>query len=148
MFGMHLQCGIKAVKVKAQDSGGIVFRRCIVSLVHEFTADIARDLGPEATKLRDGLRSGAIEKVTMPIDGIAAIGDFATAQDVVHVGRMCGLKAVVSAPKEDEPPVIQFDFEFTWQEDAWAFLGRHCNSIADVVLTKRQLALMANDTAN
>lgn len=150
MFGIDLECGIRAVKVVVKEVDGREFRRCRVTLAHEFTSDIASALGPDAEALREGLRSLAIEKATLPIEGIAAMGAFkAGRSDAVTIGRLTGCKAVCTAPKGDatEGPTVQLEFEFTWDEAAWVFLGRHCNAIASVVLTQRQLSLAAGAEA-
>lgn len=149
MFSTSLDCGIKSVKVKAKDVDGRMVRRCVVTLAHEFTAGIARALGDDALAVRDAIRDHSVEKAVMPIDSIAAIGAFKAGDDAVEIGRMIGLKATaLSAKNDDDGPTVQLEFEFVWQEDAWVFLGRHCNTVATGVLTQRQLMLAANDTNN
>ncbi len=149
MFGTNLECGIKAVKVRVSDVDGRTLRRCRVVLAHEFTLEIARELGDGAVAMRTSLRTGEVEKAVMPIDGIAALGAFTARDGGIEIGRMVGIKATaLAAKKDDDGPTIQLEFEFQWQEDAWLFLGRNCNATADVVLTKRQLALAIGDTAN
>jgi hypothetical protein len=149
MFGATLECGIKAVKVKVQHEQGRVLRRCRVVLSHEFDADIARELGKDARALRQGLRDNAIEKATLPLDGIAALGAFTADGKSIEIGRMIGVKASCSKAKDSEAgPTIELEFEFSWDEKAWVFLGRNCSSMASVVLTKRQLALAAEPGSN
>jgi hypothetical protein len=79
MFSTTLECGIKAVKVRVQDVQGRIVRRCRVTLAHEFTAAIARELGDDAVALRKGVRENVIEKAVLPIDGLAAAGAFTAA---------------------------------------------------------------------
>jgi hypothetical protein len=149
MFGTTLECGIKAVKVRVQDVQGRIVRRCRVTLAHEFTIAIARELGENAVNLREGLRDSSIEKAVMPIDGIAALGAFTAQGGSIEIGRMVGVKATVTKSKEDEAgPTIQLEFDFAWDENAWLFLGRNCSAVADVVLTKRQLVLAMEGTTN
>lgn len=151
MFGTTLECGIKAVKVKAKEVDGRIVRRCRVVLAHEFTLEIARELGKDAVSLREGLRANAIEKATLPIDGIAALGALAVPGGGagVSIERLIGVKAnCLKSRKDDEGPTVQLEFEFGWDENAWLFLGRHCNEVAEVVLTKRQLSLVLDAGAN
>jgi len=123
-------------------------RRCRVTLSHEFTRDIARELGTDAAAVRKALHSGGVEKAVLPIDTIAALGAFKAKGGGVNIGRMVGVKATATASKDDAPPRIDFEFEFAWQKDAWIFLGEHCNALADVTLTKRQLALALDESTN
>lgn len=141
MFGVNLECGIKSVKVRVKDVDGRLIRRCRVVLSHEFTEDIAKALGSDARSVRDGLRSGGIEKATMPIGLISAMGVFSGPDgEAIEIGTMSGVKATGLAPKDsDAGATIQLEFDFAWQEDAWLFLGRHCSAIASVVLTQNQL---------
>ena len=149
MFGASLECGIHAVTVKSKDVDGRPVRRCKVTLAHEFDVAIARELGKEAEVVRKGMRHGAIDKAIFPIDGLAAMGVFGSKGDKVNVGRMVGVRATAMKPKTDDAgPTVHLEFEFAWQEDAWLFLGRNCNAVADVVLTKRQLALALDDAKN
>lgn len=150
MFGTNLECQIKAVKVKVTEKDGRVVRRCRVQLVHEFTSDIAHELGREAVQLRKSLADLAVLKAELPITNIAALGAFTAEGAACRIGRMVGIKAVATAPKEGEDGAqIAFEFEFAWQEDAWVFLGRYCAAVADVVLTKAQMPLpYAGDAAN
>lgn len=150
MFGTTLECGIRAVKVRVKDVQGRIVRRCRVTLSHEFTEAIAKALGPDAKAVRAALREGSVEKAVMPIDNIGAMGAFtASGGKGIEIGTMVGVKAVATAAtKEDEGPTIQFEFDFPWDEKAWVFLGRHCSAIADVVLTKRQLAMAYAQGAN
>jgi hypothetical protein len=144
MFGTNLECVSKAVKVKVVEYDGRVIRRCRVLLVHEFTDDIAAELGKDAKQLLKSLDNQGVSKAELPITAIAAVGAFRAPDGSagVQIGCMAGVKAVATAPKgEDEAATIQFEFEFAWQEDAWVFLGRHCAAVASVVLTKTQLAL-------
>jgi hypothetical protein len=62
---------------------------------------------------------------------------------------MVGVKATVSKAKNDEDgPTILLEFDFAWDEDAWVWLGRNCSAVAEVVLTKRQLALAVDGASN
>jgi hypothetical protein len=129
-----------------KDVQGRIVRRCRVTLAHEFTPAIARALGKDAKPLLEALREGSIEKATMPIDGLAAAGAFTAHGGGVSIGKMVGVKAVASkSSEEDSGPTIQLEFDFPWDKDAWVFLGEHCSAMADVVLTKRQLALDLQD---
>lgn len=151
MYGTSLECGIKSVKVKATEVAGRWVRRCRVTLAHEFTHDIARELGEDAVALRVGLTSFSIEKAVLPIENLSALGALSVPNGGggVSIERMYGVKATcIAAKKDGEGPTIQLEFEFPWQEDAWVFLGRHCNAVADVVLTKSQLALATSAEAN
>lgn len=142
MFGTTLECGIKAVKVRVKDVQGRIVRRCRVTLAHEFTPAIARALSKDAVNLLAALREGSVEKATIPIDNLGAAGAFTAQGGGVQIGTMVGVKAVASkSSSEDEGPTIQLEFDFPWDEQAWVFLGRHCTAVADVVLTKRQLAM-------
>jgi hypothetical protein len=117
--------------------------------VHEFTRDIARELGEDAENMREALRSNAAEKVVVPIDGIAALGAFTAAGDAVQIERMIGVKATALKSKDEgEGPTIQLEFDFPWSEAAWLFLGRHCSAVADVVLTKTQLVMAMDGATN
>ncbi len=148
MFGTTLECGIKSVKVKVKNVQGREVRRCVVVLAHEFTHDIARALGEDALALLDLLRSNAVESAIVPIDGLAALGHFIARDSAVEIGRMAGIKAkCLKSSDGDEGPTIQLEFEFSWQEDAWLFLGRNCAAVASVTLTKHQLALGEDDGA-
>jgi len=141
MFGVDLVCGIKAVKVRAKQVSGVWIRRCRVTLAHEFEAGIAAALGPEAKQCLIGLRNGALEKVVLPIEELAALGALKAGDQAVRIERMVGVKAIGTRGKEEEPPIIAMEFDFDWDEAAWLFLGRHCNAEASVLLTKRQLTL-------
>jgi hypothetical protein len=142
MFATTLECGIRKVAVKVKDVDGRIVRRCRVTLAHEFTAAIAKELGKDAIAVRSALKSGAVEKAVIPIDSLAALGAFAALGEKVKVERLTGVKAVALAPKnDDEGATIQLEFEFLWDPAAWAFLGKHCSTVAEVVLTKRQLTL-------
>ena len=105
MFGVNLECAIKSVKVRVQDVGGRPLRRCGMVLVHEFTRDIARTLGPDAVATLAGLRSGAIEKCVMPIDKLAALGVLQAGGETIQIERMAGVKATcLPAKAEDAGP--------------------------------------------
>jgi len=149
MFGTTLQCGIKTVKVRVKDVQGRMVRRCRVTLSHAFDADIARELGKDAISLRKSLKDNAIEKATLPLDGFAALGAFSAGGKSIEIQRMVGVKANCTQAKDSEDgPTIQLEFEFQWDEKAWVFLGRNCSAMADVVLTKRQMALVGDESVN
>ena len=149
MFGTTLECGIRAVKVRVQDVQGRIVRRCRVTLAHEFTPAIARELGEGAVSLRKAVRENEVEKAVLPSDGVGAAGACTASGGGVSIGRMVGVKATVTnAKNEDDGPTIALEFDFAWDEDAWVFLGRNCSAIAEVVLTKRQLALAVDGASN
>lgn len=149
MFDVNLECGIRAVKVKVSETDGRVLRSCQVTLSHEFTSDIARALGGSASKVRAGLLGADINKAELPIDGLKAGGVFSGRDgETVEIGAMLGLKAVATRPKrETDGPTIQMEFEFVWNAEAWNFLGAHCASVADVLLTRTQLGMAYEDGA-
>lgn len=150
MFGTTLLCGIQKVAVKAKTVDGRLLRTCRVTLVHEFTFDIAREIGKEAVAVLGALKSEAVESVKMPIGELVMMGAFVgDGGEAIEVARMLGVKATGKKSKTDVGgPTIALDLEFLWDPTAWVFLGEHCNSMADVVLTKRQLALALDGTTN
>jgi hypothetical protein len=137
VFGINLICRIKSVKVSVKLVSGLAMRRCAVVLTHVFDESIASELGQEGVDVRAGLMSHGIEKAVLPIGGMRAAGAFQANGESVSINHMFGVKVTGTAgKKEDQPPVIDFEFDFPWNADAWAFLGRHCSSEADIVLHK------------
>jgi hypothetical protein len=148
MFGVNLDCGLKSVKVQTKKIDGRTVRRCRVVLAHEFTTELADALGKEAKEARKGLRSGALEDVTLKISALACLGVFTADGQKTTIQRMVGVKAKgIANDNEDNGPSLLLEFEFQWQPDAWLFFGTYCGVMAEVVLTKRQLTL-ANDGTN
>lgn len=153
MFAVPIDFGIQAVKVRTKiDKSGKVKRSCRVILAHEFDEELAGALGKKARGLLRALEEQEIESAVVPIDGLAASGEFTVATDrkqSVRIPYLRGTKAKAKAGKnEDDPPMVRLEFEFAYQTDAWAFFGEHCSSIASVVLTQTQLLLVGDDATN
>jgi len=113
----------------------------------EFDDLIAAALGKGAKKVLSGLRDGETEKVVMPIAELACSAELkAGKKDKVAIGSVVGIKATGKrSPEEDEDvaPTIDLEFEFTFDEAAWAFLGRNCGAVATITMQQRQQELSA-----
>jgi len=148
---LEAEMEITKVAVKAKLVDAQVVRKMTVTLKREFDIFLARAIGGDAKELLDALSSGGAEKVQIPIDTVIASlnlhvggsGVTGTAkEDKVSIGRCFGKKAVATEAKtEDTKPSIALDFEFLFDERAWAWFGRNVGGFATVDIKPSQLTL-------
>lgn len=146
MFELECDANLKSVKLSVREKDGVTVRRCQMVLEREFDDLIAAALGKGAKKVLSGLRDGETEKVVMPIAALACSADLRARKDKVSIGSVSGIKATGKrSPDEDEDvaPTIELEFEFTFDEAAWAFLGRNCGAVATITMQQRQQELSA-----
>lgn len=145
MFELECEANLKSVTLSVKEKDGLTVRRCKMVLEREFDDLIAAAIGSGAKKARSGLISGEMEKVVMPITALTCSADLrAGKKDRVAIGSVVGVKATGKATSEDEtPPSIELEFEFLFDEAAWAFLGRNCGALATITMEQRQQELPA-----
>ena len=145
MFDIQLFAGIRAIKVKMKEKNGVVARKCAVVLEREFDEAIAAGLGGDAKRALHSLEGGGMSSCVLPIDAVDVEGKFKADADAISVGSMFGVKATAKRNESDDdidlPPSISLEFEFAWNEQAWAFFGRHCGGTATLLLKPRQGSL-------
>lgn len=143
MFEIETTAVIGKVTVSAKDEDGVLSRRVKIRLDREFDDEIAAQIGSEAVRALKGLANGGLAKVTMPIDGIHATLELRGASgDKAKVALATGVKAVAKGPRDDDsPPSVQLEFEFLFQDNVWAFLGRNIGGMATLSIHTVQLDL-------
>jgi len=149
MFDVGFQAQIAKVSISVKAPLGIVRRICKITLARVFDDIIAAGIGKAARDALKAIKAHDIEAVTMPIDAIQANGELVCSvfsedgeakSDRVAIPAMKGVKAKAKAGKDpDDPPIISVEFSFEWNEQAWVFLGRHCEAYAEVMLERREV---------
>lgn len=143
MFETEIVAAIKGIKVKAEAPDGVVTRICTMSLVREFDAVVAAGLGGDARKALAALEGGGMTSCVLPIDSLLCEARLNAEGDSLAIRRIKGTKATGKAgePEEDRPPRVELEFQFIFDEQAWAFLGRHVGATATLRLNRVQLEL-------
>lgn len=144
MFNIECIATLKKVALLTKEQDGVCMRMCRLTVSREFDDLVAQALGGEAKKVMAGLKSGGIESVVIPIDAVVASLNLVCGDEAVGIARAAGVKATGKAPKEsDWPPSIALEFEFFFDEPAWAFLGRNCGVQAKINIedVQRELPL-------
>jgi hypothetical protein len=135
MFNIETSATIRSITVSAKTIDGVTTRRCRIKLDREFDDAIAACIGPEAKRALDGVKSGAIERLTFPIDAVLAKLDL-VAQDggeTVAIERVVGVRAVAkSARQNDVSPSVRLEFEFPFFRSAWIFMGENVGAVANI----------------
>jgi hypothetical protein len=147
MFDIEVAFTIAKVIVSAKDEDGTIERTVRLTLEREFDVEAAAAIGKEANRAREALETGAMQKAVFGIGRIkarcklVAPGQGARAKpDTITIDPLLGRRATCTAgTKEDDPVTMSIEFECSYRDDVWAFLGRNCLASAMVTLTKLQL---------
>jgi hypothetical protein len=139
MFETEIEAGLKGIKVKAEADGGIVVRTCTLTVVRELDSLIAAAL-PGAKKVYSAIKSGDVTSCVVPTDRIVCEIQLRADREKLSIERAKGTKATCKAGdfEKDKPPTIELEFEFTFNQDAWVFLGRHVGAMAKLTLNRSQ----------
>jgi hypothetical protein len=127
---------IENVSLDVKIIEGHAWRRPCVKLVTEFTDDIAGNLGGDARKHLSSIKGGGADKVYVNIEALLAKADLQSAREKVTIGELKGRVAVLSAGKDG--PVARLEFDFAYEDAAWAWLGRSAKEIIQVNLESLQ----------
>jgi hypothetical protein len=144
MFDKQIRASIKSARVKVTEEGAHPLRTIRLALEREFDHEIADALGEDAGTALEGLRSGGMTKVVLPIDAISASA-VVDGQERIRLERIVGVKATASVGKAkedaDAPLKVKLEFDFPFQRDVWLMLGEEAGDVVGVTLTRRQLEI-------
>lgn len=144
MFDQVIRAAIKSGKVKLTEKGASPVRVIHLALERQLDSEFATLLGGEADTALEGLKSGGMTKVILPIDAISASAIF-DGKERLLVERMTGVKATASVgkAKEDQeaPLKIKLEFDMPFQRDVWLMLGDQVGDTIGMTLTRRQLEI-------
>lgn len=135
MFKIETSATIRSITVSAKTIDGVTTRRCRIKLDREFDDAIAACIRPEAKRALDGVKSGAIERLTFPIDSVLAKLNLVAQEgaDTVVIERAVGMKAVAKASRQDDAsPSVRLEFEFPFFRSAWVFMGENVGAVANI----------------
>lgn len=151
---MEIECQavIKKVDLTAKLKKSVMVRLMRIRLEREFDPFMARAIGGDAQDILEQLKARTQEKAIIPIDAvvarldlnIAAGGSKTDKDDRVTIPSCVGRKATATAPAEDDEdlqPTIILEFEFAFDDKAWAWFGRNCGGFADVSIGEAQQKL-------
>lgn len=149
---MELECQavIKKVDLNAKLKKAQMIRIMRIRLEREFDPFMARAIGGDAMEVLAAMKTRSLEKAVMPIDSVVARLDLTISaggprtekNDVVTIPSCVGRKATATAAvDEDEQPTIVLEFEFAFDEKAWAWFGRNCGGFAEVTIGEAQQKL-------
>ena len=145
MFDMDLSAQLAKVTVAAKAAAGSVRRIITVTFAREFDEEIADALGREAKHALRAMKARAISDVSIPMDALIVSGKLTALEDKIEIPRMRGVRAKAKWGKkgEDEelPPSIMLDFETSYSDDVWMFLGRNVMVYGTIKLKRLQQAL-------
>jgi hypothetical protein len=152
MFDTPISAMVRVAKGVVKDDGDVRRRRIRLQLERTFSDDVAAGLGSSARVALDELEDRGIEKVVLPIGALRAVLVVKAADDdsSVRIMDVTGIKAVGVLHKaggrdEDDDgdghPIIRFEFEFPYADDAWVFLGHQLKNQVTCTFTRKQLDL-------
>lgn len=143
MFDLDCQASIAKVTVSAKTKDGVTLRKVRIALDREFDDLLAAAIGRDAKRALEGLAKGGLVKATMPLDAVSASLKLSALEgDEVAIPRVLGVKAVASAPTdEDSPPSVRLEFEFAFSDAAWTFFGRNIGGFATISIKQAQMEL-------
>jgi len=143
---------IRDVKLSAKVKDGITTRKIKMTLEREYDDFLAASLGSDAIAARKLLKSGGLEKATIPLDAVRASATLRNFEGTrVAVPLICGVKAEGKAPDtigDEVPPSIKMQFEFVYSREALLFFGESLGMSAEITLVPQQLELLKDPPAS
>jgi hypothetical protein len=141
---IELQASIAKVTLKTKDVSGLIVRRCRMAFDRELDAEIARALGSGAKKALTALGAHEMTKVVLSIDSIEAKAVLVAGAERCEIEIVRGERATCTSVSDDDDDtvcMIRLEFETSYHDDVWSFLGRNCGSYVRITFTDRQLEL-------
>lgn len=141
MFETQLPMAVKSVKVKLDPNDGAPIRLCTLTLACEFDSVVAGGLGGDAREALELLESGGMQSCILPIDRILVEARLVALEKAHTLKNLKGVKATAKAGDDDKAARVELEFAFSFEKEAWCFLGEHVGIVAAVTFRKMQLEL-------